>query len=123
MSLTASQIKRNNSPPANPPQSSPPSPLPPSTPQSQSSPEAHARPGCSELLPPDPAPTAAENQVSPAALRSSATAPAPHQTPPASSGGGTRASNKSRRNIPPANSYPPLCSPPQSCSPACVSLP
>src|SRR5260370_10700888 len=51
------------------------------------------------------------------------TAPGRHQTPPASSGDGTRAAKKSRRNIPPADSYPPLCSPPQLRSPASVLQP
>src|SRR2546422_888952 len=60
--LTSSQTKRNNYSPASHSLFFRPATPPPSTPQSQSSPESRVRPGCSVLLPPDPAPPAAENR-------------------------------------------------------------
>src|SRR5260370_3064662 len=60
--LTSSHTPHNNHSPANHRQSSRLSIPPPSAPRPQSSAESRARPGCSELLPPDPAPPAPENQ-------------------------------------------------------------
>jgi protein ImuB len=60
--FTSSQTKRNNRPPASRSQSSPPAIRPRSTPRLPPSAGCRARRGCSELLPPDRAPRALENQ-------------------------------------------------------------
>jgi hypothetical protein len=60
--LTSSQTKRNNHSPASHSRSSAPAIPPRSAPRPQSSAGCRARPGCSELLPPDQAPPAPENQ-------------------------------------------------------------